>query len=86
MCKKMSEEDIEQFCWENRINRSGDSYYFTLNGRRYRVSNHSLWERRNKNARIERCYNIIAQPDCIEDIYTALKYGKYVDARGNIVL
>ena len=33
----------------------------------------SLYERRGKNKHIERCYNIVAQPERIGEIYDALK-------------
>ena len=44
-------EDIESFCIENGITRSSscDSYYFTLNGKSYRVSNHTI-EASNRGA------------------------------------
>lgn len=37
-------QEIEKFCDENGIiqSSSSDSYYFSLNGQKYRVSNHSL--------------------------------------------
>lgn len=37
-------QQIAKFCEENQIEQSasGDSYYFTLNGNKYRVSNHSV--------------------------------------------
>jgi hypothetical protein len=81
----MDEYDIEQFCWENRINKCNNSFYFTIRGRRYRVSDHSLYERSNKNKHIERCYNIVAKPERIGEIYEALKTGKKIDVRGNII-
>lgn len=36
--------EIDDFCRENGIDasRSKDSYYFTINGQNYRVSNHSV--------------------------------------------
>lgn len=36
--------EIQKFCDENGIDYSGsmDSYYFTLNGKDYRVSNHTI--------------------------------------------
>lgn len=36
--------EIERFCEMNGISRShsGDSYYFSLNGKDYRVSNHTI--------------------------------------------
>lgn len=40
--RKMNE--IDEFCLKNDIHASAnnDSYYFTLNGKNYRVSNHSI--------------------------------------------
>ncbi|OUC52425.1 hypothetical protein B7939_00425 [Eggerthia catenaformis] len=34
--------EIEKFCKENDIHQSKDSYYFSLNGKDYRVSNHTM--------------------------------------------
>lgn len=36
-------DEIHQFCIENGISQSarGDSYYFSINGQKYRVSNHT---------------------------------------------
>lgn len=44
-------KEIEKFCEENGISSSfsNDSYYFTLNGQDYRVSNHTI-EMSNANA------------------------------------
>ena len=37
-------DEIDSFCYEHGISRSNnmDSYYFTVNGKRYRVSNHTI--------------------------------------------
>ena len=37
-------EEIDEFCEANGIDQSAssDSYYFTLNGQKYRVSNHTV--------------------------------------------
>lgn len=37
-------KEIEEFCMEHGISqsRSSDSYYFTVDGRQYRVSNHTI--------------------------------------------
>lgn len=37
-------QEIEAFCREHNISRSlsSDSYYFTVNGKNYRVSNHTI--------------------------------------------
>lgn len=41
---------IDEFCAENGISqsRSGDSYYFEINGQKYRVSNHAVESRKGK--------------------------------------
>lgn len=47
----MKMDKVTEFCNENNItaSKSNDSYYFTLNGRNYRVSNHTI-ERSNSAA------------------------------------
>lgn len=95
--KKMDE--ISDFCAENGIDqsRSGDSYYFMLNGRSYRVSNHTV-EASNRAAfdpvtgeRIRDTYHaggrgegvyIHASKTRIIEIYTDLKNGVELDGRG----
>lgn len=77
-------QELEEFCWVNNINKCNDSYYFTLSGRRYRVSDHSLCERK-KVGKVEHCYSIVVSPDHLEEVFTALKQGKRVDVRGNIL-
>ena len=59
--EKMHEIDL--FCNENGItqSRSSDSYYFALNGKKYRVSNHTI-EKSNANA-----YN--ADGEKVRDFY-----------------
>lgn len=44
-------KEIEEFCAEHGIDqsRSSDSYYFIVNGKRYRVSNHTI-EASNRGA------------------------------------
>ena len=44
-------QEIEQFCDENKIEHSFsyDSFYFSLNGKNYRVSNHTV-EKSNAGA------------------------------------
>ncbi len=34
--------EIENYCIDHNISYSNDSYYFTINGQDYRVSNHSV--------------------------------------------
>ena len=92
--------NIELFCRENNISRSlnNDSYYFTLNGNNYRISNHSI-EASNKGAFDEiygqkrKLYHyegrrkdtvyIHASKTRIIEIYNDLKNGYKLDGRGN---
>ena len=89
---------IEQFCKENKISKSGGSYYFGLNGQRYRVSNHSVEasdrgafrdgvQVRDKyhNGRSESVVYIHASQLRIEEIYNNLLAGRRLDGRGNVV-
>lgn len=92
---------IDEFCAANNISQSAssDSYYFTINNKKYRVSNHSI-EASNSKA-----YNHLGEkvrdkyhPDKREDdviyihasktriieIYNALKAGHELDGKGNI--
>lgn len=91
---------IRTFCAEHGIDMSssGDSYYFTVNGQKYRVSNHSV-ESSNAHAynalgeKVRETYHqdgrkddtiyIHAGKTRIVEIYTALKAGKKLDGRGN---
>ena len=97
--KEMAE--INEFCAANNIeqSRSGDSYYFSINGKSYRVSNHSV-EASNRGAfnefgeqvrqkyhgdgRDENTIYIHAGKTRIIEIYENLKAGKELDGRGNI--
>lgn len=93
---------IDDFCRENNISKSAnsDSYYFELNGKKYRVSNHSV-ESSNRGAyeegtheQIRELYHpegrekdtiyIHAGKTRIMEIYENLKAGKELDGRGNI--
>jgi hypothetical protein len=93
-------DEISEFCKQNGISQSnnGDSYYFEINGQKYRVSNHAV-ESRNKydeltgellNARgyamdTERKDTIIyihASKTRIIDIYKDLKAGYKLNGRG----
>lgn len=51
--EKMNE--VQAFCDEHGISYSGtmDSYYFTLNGQRYRVSNHTIARSNAKAFRLD---------------------------------
>lgn len=93
-------EEIDDFCIENHITSSStnDSYYFTLNGVKYRVSNHSV-ESSNKgmydsfgnqirdsyhpDGRKEDVIYIHASKTRIIEIYNDLKNGYELDGRGN---
>lgn len=93
-------ELIQRFCDENHIDYSNsmDSYYFVLNGVKYRVSNHSV-ETSNKSAtdelgrqvhrvchedgRQENTIYIHASKTRIVEIFNDLKAGRILDGRGN---
>jgi hypothetical protein len=88
---------VETFCAENGISssRTNDSYYFTLNGKKYRVSNHTV-DRSNRKAydffgnQVREKYHgedddlicITAGKTRIVEIYTLLKSGAKLDKRG----
>ena len=91
-------QDIETFCAENGIQQSatGNSYYFIINGKHYRVSNHSV-EASNRAAykdgeQVRALYHeggretdtvyIHASKTRIIDIYNNLKAGYKLDGRG----
>lgn len=93
---------IDDFCNKNNISRSAnsDSYYFQINGQKYRVSNHSV-ESSNRGAyeegtheQIRELYHpegrekdtiyIHAGKTRIMEIYENLKAGKELDGRGNV--
>lgn len=92
--------DIEVFCLENGISQSrrGDSYYFTIDGQEYRVSNHTV-EASNAAAfddfgqkkralyhdggRQDNIIYIHASKTRIIEIYKDLKAGYVLDGRGN---
>ena len=93
---------IDDFCSKNNISRSAnsDSYYFEINGQKYRVSNHSV-ESSNRGAyeegtheQVRELYHpegrekdtiyIHAGKTRIMEIYENLKDGKELDGRGNV--
>lgn len=97
--EKMNE--IDNFCAENGISQSrlNDSYYFTLNGIKYRVSNHSIeasnadaynWQgeqvrgKYHDDSRRDDTIYIHAGKTRIIEIYENLKKGKMLDGRGNV--
>ncbi len=93
--------EIDAFCAENGIDRSAssDSYYFRLNGKNYRISNHSVeasnsaaYDRVTGEQRRELYHSTGREPDTVYihasktriiEIYNALKAGKTLDGRGN---
>lgn len=97
--KKM--EEISAFCIENNIKQSynQDSYYFSINNKEYRVSNHAVESRNKYNEQGElisaRGYEldskreneityIHASKTRIIEIYNNLQQGLELDGRGNI--
>lgn len=92
-------DNISEFCQNNGIHQSknGDSYYFTLNGKSYRVSNHTI-AASNKGAfddfgqQVRELYHkdgeepnvvyITAGKTRIIEIYNDLKAGYCLDRRG----
>ena len=93
-------DTIQEFCDANGIWYSGtmDSYYFTVNGQKYRVSNHSV-EKSNAAAKnwmgeqVRQVYHpggreedtvyIHAGKTRIVEIYNDLVAGYPLDGRGN---
>lgn len=91
---------VDDFCKKNDITKTknSDSYYFTIDGQRYRVSNHSV-EASNRGAyddlygQVRELYHpegrkdnvvyIHASKTRIIDIYNDLKAGYVLDGRGN---
>lgn len=96
--KKM--EEVKEFCDNNNINYSNsmDSFYFTINGKHYRVSNHSV-EKSNagaydskgeqvrelyhKNGRESDTIYIHASKTRVKEIYINLQQGYELDGRGH---
>lgn len=92
-------KEIDEFCTEHGIDqsRTGDSYYFTVNGQSYRVSNHSIeasnaaaynWQgeqvrdKYHADGRADGVVYIHAGKTRIIEIYNNLKDGKELDGRG----
>lgn len=91
--------EIDQFCLDNGIvqSRTSDSYYFHLNGKRYRISNHTMAASNRKAFNQfgeqvrEKYHDLEAEKDtiCITasktrliEIYNDLKCGRTLDKRG----
>lgn len=91
-------DEINDFCVQNGISQSakGDSYYFRLNEKNYRVSNHSveasnshtysdlgqIRELYHPNGREADTIYIHASKTRIIEIYNDLKAGYELDGRG----
>ena len=92
--------EIDEFCIEHHISQSlsSDSYYFTLNGKKYRISNHTI-EQSNRAAfdedtgeQIRRLYHeedrdpdtiyILASKTRLIEIYNNLLDGVPLNGRG----
>lgn len=95
-------EEIREFCNKNGITYSNsmDSYYFNINGKDYRVSNHSveasnrgayddfgnqLREKYHEGGRKSEVTYIHASKTRIRDIYNDIVQGHELDGRGNRV-
>lgn len=96
---KAKMDEINEFCLEHGIIQSSnsDSFYFNLNGKKYRVSNHTI-ETSNKAAydefgnkirdkyhsdkRDENVIYIHASKTRIIEIYNNIKEGYKIDGRG----
>ena len=83
--------NLDDFCRQNGIrqSKSGNSFYFRLNGKSYRVSDHTeqysnVCSRDLKGRKIRKCYHgktsrtntILAQRSEVKRIYEEIKYGK----------
>lgn len=94
-------DEIDDFCRANGISHSlsSDSYYFTVDGIKYRVSNHTLQasDRGIRDSltgeKLRDSYHqhdddlvcITAGKTRIIEIYNAVKAGKVLDKRGNVI-
>ena len=94
-------DEIEQFCRENGISNSStlDSFYFFLNGKYYRVSNHTVEASDSKavdeignmlrakyhNGRDAETVYITASKTRIIEIYNNIRAGHQLDKRGNVI-
>ena len=95
--EKMNEIDAFVACHNISSSKTNDSYYFKINDKEYRVSNHSIQQsnakayddlgnqiREKYHAEGEDVIEILASKTRIIEIYTALKNGCELDKRGNI--
>ena len=93
-------DEIDNFCRKNAIDhsKSSDSYYFTIDGQNYRVSNHTIAasnrgaynefgeqirEKYHGNKEDDDVIYITAGKTRIIEIYNDLKAGHKLDRRGN---
>lgn len=83
--EKMSE--IDTFIRDHNItaSSSSDSYYFSINGVHYRVSNHSPESSPYHNGRMPDVRYIHAGKTRIIEIYNALVSGKHIDGHGFVI-
>jgi len=90
-------QEIEQFCIDNNISKSknSDSYYFEIEGKLYRVSNHTVSKSNSgcydwQGVQVRESYHqhnnydveITAGKTRLIEIYNAVKAGKKLDKRG----
>lgn len=95
-------DTIREFCATHGIDASAscDSYYFTVAGKKYRVSNHTIessnagafdpvtGQQRRELYHAGRELNTVyihAGKTRIIEIYTAIQAGKQLDGRGNVL-
>lgn len=82
-------EEIDNFCKKNQIyhTRNYDSYYFEINNKKYRVSNHTVsasLPEYHENGERDFYQCITAGKLRIIDIYNNLKKGLTLTRRGEI--
>lgn len=90
-------EEIRSYCDTNNIkySKSMDSYYFRLNDKNYRVSNHTVESRNSETSVFFRGHEVDATRESntvyitasktrLIEIYKALLEGKELDARGRV--
>lgn len=83
---KNAMNEIDDFCNENNIiqSRTSDSYYFFVNGQKYRVSNHSVESSpKYHDGRESDTIYIHAGKTRIIQIYNDIVNGFQLDGRGN---
>lgn len=96
-------DELREYCDGHGISYSAsmDSYYFTVGGERYRVSNHTvaasnrgafdrvtgerLRENYHEAGEYDRDHEITASKTRIIEIYEALLAGRKLNKRGNVV-